>query len=173
VLWSQTQKRWYDWPVPILVADGHTVSNAPDLFRPLPKLFIGVGDRPDSPQGAVSFCKCDYGGFAKCWGAKGERESMVRLVPILVADGHTVCGTVASCIPDDQRSPAPPVHTKLLLFAPCTCKAASLLRRNKHVYSLALALWSVVSGSGWAPGRGSFINPFSNTFVFSPTFSIK
>ena len=48
--------RWYDWPVPILVADGHTVSNAPDLFRPLPQLFIGVGDRPDSPQGAVSFC---------------------------------------------------------------------------------------------------------------------
>jgi hypothetical protein len=38
------------------------------------KLVIGVGHRPDSPQGAVSLCNCDYGGFAKCWGAKGERE---------------------------------------------------------------------------------------------------
>ena len=61
--------------VPILVADGHTVSNAPDLFRPLPQLYVGVGDRPDSPQGAVSFCKGEYGGFAKCWGVqKRERE---------------------------------------------------------------------------------------------------
>ena len=67
---------------------------------------------------------------------------MVRLVPILVADGHTVYGSVASCIPDDQLSPAPPVTTKLLLLAPCTCKAANLSRGNKHVYFLSLALWS-------------------------------
>ena len=44
--------------------------NAPDLFR-LPKLeaqapvSIGVGDRPGSIQGAVSFGLCAYGGFAK------------------------------------------------------------------------------------------------------------
>jgi hypothetical protein len=74
--------------------------------------------------------------------AKGERESMVRLVPVLVADGHSVYGTLASCITDDQCSPAPPVTTKLLLFAPCTCKAAILLRGNKHEYFLAVALWS-------------------------------
>ena len=67
---------------------------------------------------------------------------MVRLVPILVADGHTVYGSVASCIPDDQRSPAPPVTAKPLLLAPCTCKAAILSRGNKHVYFLALSLWS-------------------------------
>jgi hypothetical protein len=85
--------------VSILVADGHTASNAPDLFRPLPQL-VGVGDHPDSPQGAVSSCKGDYGGLAKCWGVQRrerererERERMVGLVPILVADGHTVCGT--------------------------------------------------------------------------------
>ena len=29
---------------------------------------------------------------------------MVRLVPILVADVHTVYGTVASCIPDESSS---------------------------------------------------------------------
>jgi hypothetical protein len=57
-----------------------------------------------------------------------ERESMVRLVPILVADGHTVYGTVASCITDNQRSPAPPVTTKLILFAPCTCEAAFVFK---------------------------------------------
>ena len=142
MLWSQTQKRWYDWPVPILVADGHTVSNAPDLFRPLPQLSIGVGDRPDSPQGAVSFCNVITAALPSVGGPKGERESMVRLVPVLVADGHTVYGSVASCVPDDQRSPAPCVTTKLLLFAPCTCKAAILLRGNKDVYFLALALWS-------------------------------
>ena len=45
-----------------MLADGHTVSNAPDLFRP-PKLSgtgpfsTGVGDRPGSPQGAVSFAQ--------------------------------------------------------------------------------------------------------------------
>ncbi len=118
VVEPHTQKRWYDWPVPILVADRHTVSNAPELFRHLPQFAIGVGDRPDSPQGAVSFCKCYYDGFAKCWGGgSGERESMVRLVPILVADGHTVYGTVASCIPDDQRSPAPPVTTNFFSSA--------------------------------------------------------
>jgi hypothetical protein len=68
------QKRWYDWPVPLLVADGDTVSNSPDLFRPLPQLFIGVGDCPDSPQGAVSFYKCDYGGFARCWGDQRRKR---------------------------------------------------------------------------------------------------
>ena len=75
-------------------------------------------------------------------GGKGERENecTVGLVPILVADGHTVCGTVASYIPDDQRSPAPSVHTKLLLCAPCKSKAAILFRGNKHVYFLTLAL---------------------------------
>ena len=45
-----------------MLADGHTVSNAPDLFRP-PKLSgtgpgkYWVGDRPGSPQGAVSFAQ--------------------------------------------------------------------------------------------------------------------
>ena len=38
--------------------------------------------------------------------------------------------------------PAPPVHTKLLPFAPCTGKAAILLRGNKHMSFLAWALWS-------------------------------
>ena len=43
----------------ILIAGGHTASNAPDLFRP-PKLSAqgpvstGVGDRPGRPQGAAS-----------------------------------------------------------------------------------------------------------------------
>ena len=85
---------------------------------------MGWGYRPDSPQGAISSCDCDYGGFAKLLGDKTERERMVRLVPILVADGHTVYAIVASCIPDDQCSPAPPVTTKPRLFAPCTCKDA-------------------------------------------------
>ena len=43
----------------ILIAGGHTASNAPDLFRP-PKLSAqgpvstGVGDHPGRPQGAAS-----------------------------------------------------------------------------------------------------------------------
>jgi hypothetical protein len=60
---------------------------------------------------------------------------------ILVADGHTVYGSVASCIPDDQRSPAPLVTTTLLVFAPCTRNAVILSTGNKQVYFLALALW--------------------------------
>ena len=32
---------------------------------------------------------------------------MARLVTILVADGHTVYGSVESCIADNQHSPAP------------------------------------------------------------------
>jgi hypothetical protein len=143
VLWSQTQKRWYDWPVPLLVADGHTVSNAPDLFRPLPQSFIGGGTaRTVKPRVLSVFANVITAALPSVGGAKGERESMARLVPILVADGHTVYGTVASCIPDDQGSPAPPVNTKLLLFAQCTCKAPFLLRANKHVCFLALAFWS-------------------------------
>ena len=135
--------------VPILVADRHTVSNAPDLFRPLPQLFVGVGDRQDSPQGAVSFCKGDYGGFAKCWGVQRRERERERERERVWSDLYPSwslaaipCVALSSCIPDDQRSPAPPVHTKLLLFAPCKRKAAILLRGNKHVYFLALALWS-------------------------------
>jgi hypothetical protein len=38
-------------PVPILVADGHSVSNAPDLFRPPPQLVNGVGVPPGQSSG--------------------------------------------------------------------------------------------------------------------------
>jgi hypothetical protein len=61
-------------------------------------------------------------------------------VCILVADGHTVYGSVASCIPDDQRSPAPLITTTLLVFASCTRKAAISLKVSVQVYFLALAL---------------------------------
>jgi hypothetical protein len=46
--------------------------------------------RTDSTLGAVIFCHCDHGGFAKCFVAKNKREGMVRPVRILVADGHTL-----------------------------------------------------------------------------------
>jgi hypothetical protein len=62
-------------------------------------------------------------------------------VRILVADGHAVYASVASCIPDDQHSPAPLVTTTPLGFAPCTCNALVLAGGNQQVYFLALALW--------------------------------
>ena len=45
------------------------------VVRPVPQLVVGVGDRPDSPQGAISFCICYYDGFAKCWGGGGAQEN--------------------------------------------------------------------------------------------------
>jgi hypothetical protein len=38
---------------------------------------------------------------------------------ILAADGHTEYCSLASCIPDHQRSPAPPVTTKQAGLLPC------------------------------------------------------
>jgi hypothetical protein len=111
-------------------------------FDLCPNYLLGWGTARTVLRVLSAFANVITAALPSVGGAKGERESMVRLVPILVADGHTVCCIVASCIPDDQRSPAPPANTKLLLFAPCTCKAAFLLRANKHVYFLALALWS-------------------------------
>jgi hypothetical protein len=37
--------------------------------------------------------------------SKDRSENMAIPVRILVADGHTVYASVASCIPDDQHSP--------------------------------------------------------------------
>ena len=116
MLWSHTQKRWYTWPGSILVADRHTVSNAPDC--------CSTSTAQTVLRVLSAFANVTTTALPSVGGGTGERESPVRLVPILVADGHTVYGTVASCIPEDQRSPAPPVTTKLLLFVPCTCKAA-------------------------------------------------
>ena len=85
-------------------------------------------------------------------GGTGERESMVRLVPILVADGHTVYGIVASCIPDDQCSPAPPVTTKPRLFAPCTCKAAFFEVQQARVLpclSTLVTIAILAQGTNW------------------------
>jgi hypothetical protein len=101
----------------------------------------GVGDRLGSLQGAVSFCRFVHGGCAKCCGIKDRSQNMAIPVCILVADGHTVYGSVASCIPDDQCSPAPLVTTTLLVFAPCTRRAAILSKGNKQLHFLALALW--------------------------------
>ena len=86
-------------------------------------------------------------------GGGHRRERMVRRVPILVADGHTVYAIVASCIPDDQCSPAPPVTTKPRLFAPCKCKAAFLEVPRERVVSCLGTLVTVAilaQGTNWA-----------------------
>jgi hypothetical protein len=42
-------------PVPILIADGHTVSNAPDIFRPPPQLILGRGTARKVPRVLAAF----------------------------------------------------------------------------------------------------------------------
>jgi hypothetical protein len=101
----------------------------------------GVGDRLGSLQGAVSFCRFVHGGCAKYCGIKDRSQNMAIPVCILVADGQTIYGSLASCIPGDQRSPAPLVTTTPLVFAPCTRRAEILSKGNKQLHFLALALW--------------------------------
>ncbi len=115
-------------------------------FDLCPNYLLGWGTAKTVLRVLSAFAKAITAALPSVGGSKGERERERERVWSDLYPSWSLaaipCVALSSCIPDDQRSPAPPVHTKLLLFALWKCKAAISSRGNKHVYFLALALWS-------------------------------
>ena len=127
-------------PTPILFADGHTTSNAPDLFR-LPPILVADGHTASNAQDLFQPPNLSGTERGEYWGGP-PRKSTSTCTSSPWPSGHRshfgsryklgCCGHAGLCRKRPAsichitslmttNSPARPVTSTLLLFAPFTC----------------------------------------------------